>query len=61
VRPALNGPKGVPQRCCNSPREPVLVAPDRRFVETPDWTKRFADIAVTVTHALEQERKLQGP
>jgi len=51
----------VPQRCCNSPREPVLVAPDRRFVETPDWTKRFADIALTVTHALEQERKLQGP
>jgi UDP-glucose 4-epimerase len=39
---------------------PVLVASNRRLVETLDWTPRFADIDVIVTHALEWERKLQG-
>jgi UDP-glucose 4-epimerase len=38
---------------------PVLVASNRRLVETLDWTPRFADIDVIVTHALEWERKLQ--
>ena len=39
---------------------PVLVASNRRLVETLDWSPRFADIDVIVTHALEWERKLQG-
>jgi UDP-glucose 4-epimerase len=39
---------------------PALVASNRRLVETLDWTPRFADIDVIVTHALEWERKLQG-
>jgi UDP-glucose 4-epimerase len=39
---------------------PVLVASNRRLVETLGWTPRFADIDVIVTHALEWERKLQG-
>jgi len=39
---------------------PALVASNRRLVETLDWTARFADIDVIVTHALEWERKLQG-
>ena len=39
---------------------PMLVASNRRLVETLDWTPRFADIDVIVTHALEWERKLQG-
>jgi UDP-glucose 4-epimerase len=39
---------------------PVLVASNRRLVETLDWKPRFADIDVIVTHALEWERKLQG-
>jgi UDP-glucose 4-epimerase len=39
---------------------PVLVASNRRLVETLHWTPRFADIDVIVTHALEWERKLQG-
>jgi UDP-glucose 4-epimerase len=39
---------------------PELVASNRRLVETLDWTPRFADIDVIVTHALEWERKLQG-
>ncbi len=38
---------------------PVLVASNRRLVETLDWEPRFADIDVIVTHALEWERKLQ--
>jgi UDP-glucose 4-epimerase len=39
---------------------PALVASNRRLVETLDWTPRFADIDVIVTHALQWERKLQG-
>ncbi|HEX2802618.1 MAG TPA: UDP-glucose 4-epimerase GalE [Sphingomicrobium sp.] len=39
---------------------PILVASNRRLVETLDWTPRFADIDVIVTHALHWERKLQG-
>ena len=39
---------------------PELVASNRRLVETLDWTPRFADIDVIVTHALQWERKLQG-
>jgi UDP-glucose 4-epimerase len=39
---------------------PALVASNRRLVETLDWTPRFADIDVIVTHALGWERKLQG-
>jgi UDP-glucose 4-epimerase len=39
---------------------PVLVASNRRLVETLDWTPRYADIDVIVTHALQWERKLQG-
>lgn len=39
---------------------PVLVASNRRLVETLDWSPRFADIETIVTHALEWERKLQG-
>ena len=39
---------------------PVLVASNRRLVETLDWVPRFADIDVIVTHALQWERKLQG-
>jgi UDP-glucose 4-epimerase len=39
---------------------PMLVASNRRLVETLDWTPRFADIDVIVTHALQWERKLQG-
>ena len=39
---------------------PELVASNRRLVETLDWTPRFADIDVIVTHALDWERKLQG-
>jgi len=39
---------------------PALVASNRRLVETLDWTPRFADIDVIVTHALRWERKLQG-
>jgi UDP-glucose 4-epimerase len=39
---------------------PELVASNRRLVETLEWTPRFADIDVIVTHALEWERKLQG-
>jgi UDP-glucose 4-epimerase len=38
----------------------VLVASNRRLVETLDWTPRYADIDVIVTHALQWERKLQG-
>jgi UDP-glucose 4-epimerase len=38
---------------------PMLVASNRRLVETLDWTPRFADIDTIVTHALEWERKLQ--
>jgi UDP-glucose 4-epimerase len=39
---------------------PLLVASNRRLVETLDWTPRFADIDTIVTHALEWERKLEG-
>ena len=39
---------------------PMLVASNRRLVETLDWTPRFADIDTIVTHALEWERKLSG-
>lgn len=39
---------------------PALVASNRRLVETLDWSPRFGDIDVIVTHALEWERKLQG-
>jgi UDP-glucose 4-epimerase len=39
---------------------PVLVASNSRLVEILDWTPRFADIDVIVTHALGWERKLQG-
>ncbi len=39
---------------------PALVASNRRLVETLDWTPRFADIDLIVTHALQWERKLQG-
>jgi len=39
---------------------PVLVASNRRLMETLDWRPRFADIDTIVTHALEWERKLQG-
>jgi UDP-glucose 4-epimerase len=39
---------------------PILVASNRRLVETLDWTPRFADIDVIVTHAFHWERKLQG-
>jgi UDP-glucose 4-epimerase len=38
---------------------PVLVASNRRLVETLDWTPRFDDIETIVTNALEWERKLQ--
>lgn len=40
---------------------PMLVASNRRLVETLDWTPRFADIDTIVTHALQWERQLQGP
>jgi UDP-glucose 4-epimerase len=36
----------------------MLVASKRRLVESLDWTGRFADIGMIVTHALEWERKL---
>jgi UDP-glucose 4-epimerase len=38
---------------------PMLVASNRRLVETLHWTARFDDIDTIVTHALEWERKLQ--
>jgi UDP-glucose 4-epimerase len=38
---------------------PMLVASNRRLVETLDWTPGFDDIDTIVTHALEWERKLQ--
>ena len=54
--------RGIPREM--KPRRagdpPELVASNRRLVETLDWTPRFADIDVIVTHALEWERKLQG-
>ena len=55
---------GQPVRREMKPRRagdpPELVASNRRLVETLDWTPRFADIDVIVTHALRWERKLQG-
>jgi UDP-glucose 4-epimerase len=51
-------PREVKPRRAGDP--PVLVASNRRLVETLGWTPRFADIDVIVTHALEWERKLQG-
>jgi len=39
---------------------PVLVASNRRLLETLDWAPRHADIDTIVAHALEWERKLQG-
>jgi UDP-glucose 4-epimerase len=38
---------------------PMLVASNRRLVETLAWSARFDDIDVIVTHALEWERKLK--
>jgi UDP-glucose 4-epimerase len=37
---------------------PMLVASNRRLVESLDWTGRFADIDTIVTHALKWERQL---
>lgn len=55
---------GQPVRREMKPRRagdpPMLVASNRRLVETLDWIPRFADIDVIVTHALRWERKLQG-
>jgi UDP-glucose 4-epimerase len=39
---------------------PMLIASNKRLVETLDWIPRFADIDTIVTHALEWERKLEG-
>lgn len=39
---------------------PALVASNRRLLETVDWSPRFADLNLIVTHALEWERKLQN-
>jgi UDP-glucose 4-epimerase len=54
--------RGIPREM--KPRRagdpPMLVASNRRLVETLDWIPRFADIDIIVTHALEWERKLQG-
>jgi UDP-glucose 4-epimerase len=54
----LEIPREMKPRRAGDP--PVLVASNRRLVETLRWTPRFADIDVIVTHALEWERKLQG-
>jgi UDP-glucose 4-epimerase len=64
VLDALDRVTGRPIRREMKPRRPgdppVLVASNRRLVETLDWNPRFADIETIVTHALEWERKLQG-
>jgi len=39
---------------------PILVASNRRLVDTLGWTPRFDDIDTIVAHALDWERKLQG-
>jgi UDP-glucose 4-epimerase len=39
---------------------PVLVAGNKRLLETLDWRPAHADIDAIVTHALEWERKLAG-
>ncbi|MGI8706048.1 MAG: UDP-glucose 4-epimerase GalE [Sphingomicrobium sp.] len=65
VLDALDRVTGRPIRREMKPRRPgdppVLVASNRRLVETLGWTARFADIETIVTHALEWERKLRGP
>lgn len=40
---------------------PMLVASNRRLLDTLDWTARFADIETIVSHALAWERKLLEP
>jgi UDP-glucose 4-epimerase len=54
---------GQPVRREMKPRRagdpPVLVASNRRLVETLGWTPRFADIDTIVAHALDWERNLR--
>ena len=45
-----------PRRAGDSP---MLVASNRRLVETLEWTPRFAAIETIVRHALQWERKLK--
>ncbi len=63
VLDAVDRVAGEPIRREMRPRRagdpPILVASNRRLVETLDWLPRFADIETIVTHALEWERKLQ--
>jgi UDP-glucose 4-epimerase len=62
VLDAVDRVAGRPIRREMKPRRagdpPVLVASNRRLVESLDWTGRFADIDTIISHALEWERKL---